>query len=125
MDPDRKAEWVAALRSGEYVQGRDALHVRHGGVSRFCCLGVACDLAEKAGIVRADESTVFRGRTRYVAVEDATDGSGSLLPIAVADWLGVSRNPLVTREGRPASLSTLNDMNIPFSIIADLIEEQL
>jgi hypothetical protein len=119
MDPDRKAEWVAALRSGEYVQGRDALHVRHGGVSRFCCL------AEKAGIVRADESTVLRGRTRYVAVEDATDGSGSLLPIAVADWLGVSRNPLVTREGRPASLSTLNDMNIPFSIIADLIEEQL
>lgn len=125
MDPDRKAEWVAALRSGEYAQGRDALHVRHGGGSKFCCLGVACDLAEKAGIVRAEESTVLRGRTRYVAAEDATDGGTAFLPIAVADWLGVSCDPLVTREGRPVCLSTLNDMNIPFSIIADLIEEQL
>lgn len=39
MNPEIKAKWVAALRSGDYEQGRGYLH--RGG---FCCLGVACDL---------------------------------------------------------------------------------
>lgn len=36
MDAELKAKWIAALRSGEYRQCRDAL-VKDGG---FCCLGV-------------------------------------------------------------------------------------
>lgn len=40
MSPELKAKWVAALRSGEYKQGREVL--RNG--DQFCCLGVLCDI---------------------------------------------------------------------------------
>lgn len=39
MDADIKREWVAALRSGEYKQGRNRLCHR----GRMCCLGVLYD----------------------------------------------------------------------------------
>jgi hypothetical protein len=44
MDAELKSKWVAALRSGEYRQGKYAL--RSG--SSFCCLGVLCVLADVA-----------------------------------------------------------------------------
>jgi hypothetical protein len=40
MNPEVKARWVAALRSGEYKQGKGALRLNN----KFCCLGVLCDL---------------------------------------------------------------------------------
>lgn len=36
LDPAKKALWVAALRSGEYKQGKGCLH----NDGKFCCLGV-------------------------------------------------------------------------------------
>lgn len=39
LDPEFKAKWVAALRSGEYQQGR--LHL-HPSKDTYCCLAVAC-----------------------------------------------------------------------------------
>lgn len=42
MDPELKAKWVAALRSGEYKQGRRALR---SVANEFCCLGVLCEVA--------------------------------------------------------------------------------
>ena len=44
MDPELKAKWVAALRSGEYKQGRDVLH--NNKSNTYCCLGVLCRVAE-------------------------------------------------------------------------------
>lgn len=38
LDPDFKTKWVAALRSGEYKQGRHTLIDTDGG---YCCLAVA------------------------------------------------------------------------------------
>lgn len=43
-------EWVEALRSGKYLQGRKSL--RTG--DKFCCLGVACDVAAKEGWVKGE-----------------------------------------------------------------------
>jgi hypothetical protein len=40
MNPEVKAAWIAALRSGKYKQGRQALRVG----DFFCCLGVLCDV---------------------------------------------------------------------------------
>lgn len=37
-----KTKWLAALRSGEYKQGRAQLHNR--AQNTFCCLGVACKI---------------------------------------------------------------------------------
>lgn len=42
MDAELKAKWTAALRSGEFRQGRNALKSDDG---RFCCLGVLCQIA--------------------------------------------------------------------------------
>lgn len=43
MDPELKTKWVAALRSGEYTQGRGYLY--HPLTNSFCCLGVLCAVA--------------------------------------------------------------------------------
>lgn len=47
MDPELKAKWIKALRSGAYDQGREAL-VAYG---RYCCLGVLfCGLLGKGSL---------------------------------------------------------------------------
>lgn len=41
MDKELKAKWVAALRSGEYVQGHGRLRDVN---DHYCCIGVLCKL---------------------------------------------------------------------------------
>ncbi len=41
LSPELKAEWLKALRSGQYEQGRERLH--HDG--QYCCLGVLAILS--------------------------------------------------------------------------------
>lgn len=54
MKAEWKTRWLKALRSEEYEQGtgtlRDSFDYEQsgyvpGGVKRFCCLGVLCDIA--------------------------------------------------------------------------------
>lgn len=40
MTQELKDKWIAALRSGEFKQGRGRLCVAEGGVCTHCCLGV-------------------------------------------------------------------------------------
>lgn len=40
----RLKEWVAALKSGKYIQGKGYLR---SGDNKYCCLGVACDISKK------------------------------------------------------------------------------
>jgi hypothetical protein len=47
MNQEIKANWVAALRSGDYKQGAGKLRAVS---NNFCCLGVLCDLAVKEGV---------------------------------------------------------------------------
>jgi hypothetical protein len=41
MNPEWKAKWIAALRSGAYKQGRRNLR---DDLDNFCCVGVLCDI---------------------------------------------------------------------------------
>lgn len=78
MDPDVKAKWVEALRSGEYKQGKGVLEQE----GKFCCLGVLCDLAVKNGVqveVGTKLSAMEQARTTY-------DGAGDMPPKSVVDW---------------------------------------
>lgn len=43
LAPDLKAKWLAALRSGEFIQGHTQLRSSDG--SKHCCLGVLCVVA--------------------------------------------------------------------------------
>lgn len=47
MNKEIKAKWLAALRSGDYMQYRGQLrHTAYGetGELKYCCLGVLCDV---------------------------------------------------------------------------------
>lgn len=148
-------KWVEALRSGNYKQGKGALRVTQGrklspSEDRFCCLGVACDLAEREGVMLDVGFTPLP----HDGVWDVSyDGDHLELPEAVQDWLGIHEsNPLIERYGlvdraglrgreRPdAYRFKLDDYNNPdlnrtlaeinddvdnsFGLIANLIEAQ-
>lgn len=125
MNQEIKAQWVAALRSGEYEQGQ--LSLRNG--NKYCCLGVLCDIAVKP--LRLDVRKADCGlgdceshRTyRY-------DGAEAFLPKSVMDWAGIGDpkgflpEPMLYDGDLLSSLFSLNDSGMPFSEIADIIEEK-
>lgn len=125
MNPEIKALWIAALRSGEYEQGVAALNSEN----KFCCLGVLCELAVKeGGIVQVSDR---KGIVSY-------DGYSAYLPDSVREWAGVGDEDgkfeeKITYElpeypGRMAVASTLTRLNdsarYNFNQIADVIEAQ-
>lgn len=123
MNPEIKAQWLTALRSGDYRQGQGSLK-RDG---KFCCLGVLCDLAVKAGIAAETHVTMI-GATAF-GTGPADENSGTL-PFVVQTWAGLpSNNPsfrynvLSADEYEYDSLAGLNDGGRSFAEIADLIEE--
>lgn len=104
--------WLVALRSGDYKQGKGRLRIG----DEFCCLGVACDLAEKAGLIT---SVKVPGTVNLDIYEYR--GDTALLPPIVMEWLGVpNANPLLSSGDNVANL---NDDRVPFAVIADLIEK--
>lgn len=46
-----KKKWLAALRSGEYVQGIRKLCQIGEEYDHFCCLGVLCDILVRDGLI--------------------------------------------------------------------------
>lgn len=109
LTPEQQ-EWIDALRSGTYQQGRDRMaSVDADGVTRYCCLGVACDLAVKAG----EPIEVTHDSDGAIAFDGAS--ATDVLPTRVARrlnmWLGGGRE-----------LALLNDRGVSFAQIADYIE---
>lgn len=102
--------WVAALRSGEFKQGRDMLRSNNA----YCCLGVACEIYR-----RETQNAEWRG-SMFVA--GAAGRSSTALPKLVVDWLGVeSGSPRVRTE---VSFIDMNDGDrADFATIADAIEQ--
>lgn len=102
-------EWLAALRSGDYAQGTKRLRTETG----FCCLGVACDIAAKAGTGRwlnsIDDGWVFR-------LTEHAPNEHEWMPKGMQATLGL--NPHWNRE-----LAEMNDKGSSFVDIADFIEK--
>ena len=108
MNPEIRARWTAALRSGDYQQGREQLH--YGGT--WCCLGVLCDLAEKDGVITSTDSG--QGWRSYGGCHDYP-------PDAVVNWAGLpGYNPRAETPG--PTLVALNDSGASFLEIADAID---
>lgn len=137
MNPEIKAEWLAALRSGEFKQAQGVLQVRD--TNAYCCLGVLCRLAVNHGVAQIlnDE---YPDSVVYAALDGSTRSS-EILPRAIAEWAGLHTDPDVDTfqpedcdddhgEG-PCdctgwrSLAELNDGGSSFLEIAQYIEEQL
>lgn len=114
MNPEIKAQWVAALRSGEYKQGKRALN-RDG---KFCCLGVLCDLHSKA------HGIPWGGRPMY---NFRYEGAVVFPNSNVYAWAGMNAEAgtSVSIDGDGNYLYSHNDNGRTFEEIAKAIEEQL
>lgn len=110
MNAEIKAKWTAALRSGDYQQGKGSLNDQ----GKFCCLGVLCDLAVKDEVIGAPVIDEY-GTASYA---DNT----AYLPAEVMEWAGVERADPSAGSFR---LSWLNDDGAPFADIADRIDANL
>lgn len=100
--------WIKALTSGKYKQSEGHLEFDGG----YCCLGVACKVAEENGI-----------KLEYYDKEI----SGKCLTSQpnVKDWLGLTTSDgKFYEEDYCTSLAELNDSGIPFKKIADSIKEK-
>lgn len=135
------AAWLAALRSGEYEQGRGCLSDN----GKFCCLGVACDIAVKQemGVWRTVGGCItFVDETMDTDLYNLHDRSNSgTLTRGLAELLGTGEVGEFTVEhigdvvrdsdgliapgenrGLEHWLTALNDEGFTFAQIADLIE---
>lgn len=137
MNPEIKAKWVAALRSGDYKQGTGVLRSEW---DEYCCLGVLCDIAEKEGVPMivvepAADGDVSDGivGAYYYFDGDRDTGDYEITPSFVAGWAGLpSVNPSVELTDPYdedavvlESLADLNDGGKSFDEMADIIEEHL
>jgi hypothetical protein len=120
MDSFAKEQWVKALRSGDFLQGKGALAKFEGADIRYCCLGVLSEVAFRNGIgdkqIRSGDDCI------------SYDGGKSYPSQNVQSWASIDMDPLVAipNDDRKVCLSDCNDaFGMSFKQIADLIEEQL
>lgn len=123
MNPVIKTNWVKAMLSGDYPQGRYRLRSKD---NKWCCYGVLCDLAVKAGAATWEE----------LSLDDADefhwlcDGTGGVIPGSVAKWAGLldeeSRYNFVDiMIGERVGSAWNDEYGADFKVIAQLIEENL
>lgn len=137
MNPEIKAQWVAALRSGEYTQTCGHLHDNEG----FCCLGVLTDLYIKAHpgkrwVPHAYSDGVFIAFNDFQFLSDDIIKWAGITPHpdhhgnVVADLDEDAEEVLGDNHHIFASsvypLTSLNDeLGMDFKQIADIIEDYL
>lgn len=120
MNPDVKAKWLEALRSGEYQQTDGFLRTRSDG---YCCLGVLSQIASDEGVVPQPKES--NGAYRWTS-ESGNSNNMYLLP-EVMEWAGLDSHSgyINITNGTSVSLSRKNDEGVRFPEIADLIEQYL
>ncbi len=113
MNKKIKAKWVAALRSGKYIQARGALRADN----KFCCLGVLCNLHARA---HPDIAATQHHVNYYI-------GSDAVLPKEVQAWADLPNEcgGDVKIGNNKDSLAWHNDEGRTFDEIANAIESQL
>ncbi len=136
MNPEVKAKWLTALRSGMFGQTRSKLS---DGEGNYCCLGVLCEVALR------DESKperLVKDCTGQRYGDMGTDSSRAYLPRMVQEWAGLIDDSgyfkndngdfndngveIVREDGTIIlgnSLASLNDDKATFEEIANVIEE--
>jgi hypothetical protein len=124
MDSYIAQQWTAALRSGEYEQGTGALN-KDG---KYCCLGVLCDLFDRANPGELEVTERSSGAIAY-------NGDSSLPSATVLNWAGLTDeygSVMMSEQDRDGysieiHLTELNDgtssmRSLTFNEIADVID---
>jgi hypothetical protein len=121
MNPEIKAKWVAALRSGEYQQGKAHLQTGDG---KFCCLGVLCDLYRKE-TGHGYWTTYYNDKAFNLPGEST---SPYYPPLEINKWVERETNWVkvsITINGLSRPIAEHNDGGATFTQIADALEEQM
>lgn len=98
--------WVAALRSGEYKQGKGYLCLN----DCYCCMGVLCEVG---GVDKVQTSE----RLTY-----AYNGESQYAPASAVAFVGLFSSRGDMPNSKPLTL--MNDNGASFSQIADIIESE-
>lgn len=107
MDEQIKKQWVEALRSGKYKQGREYLRTELSkGTYNYCCLGVLCDIKDE----RIWDHKQPQDYINYAYSEFPS--------YTILDWAKLNGK---IAEG----LAAMNDCGASFEEIADWIETNL
>jgi hypothetical protein len=139
MNPTIKESWCNALESGEYHQGIGKLKNQQ---NEFCCLGVLSNLASENHLcewvvsdLSPDFYSCYSSETKeyktddyllkevisWAELEQHTNNAGDVL---------VRWSPILEKYGysngdyNKIFISELNDAEVPFSVIAQLIRDQ-
>jgi hypothetical protein len=133
MNPEVKAKWLSALRSGNFKQTREKLTANNR--QSYCCLGVLCELyRQETGNGRWKVNENYDGN--YDNNKYAFLGADCMPPDEVIKWAGLpadSQNDVPVGE-RPrkwghgvetVTIAGLNDDGKSFAEIADIIESKL
>lgn len=117
MDPEIKAEWVAALRSGDFIQVRGTLRSKSVPNGR-CCLGVLCDVLDKRNGTDDWNPGITGGEWTW-----GPSNNWSMPPDYICEKIGLP----ISDDGRDVStLQIKNDgEQADFFQIADFIEANL
>lgn len=118
MNPEIKAKWLEALRSGKYEQGKGVLR---DAENRFCCLGVLCDLISPDSWDEAPslDNVMICGVAHDVSAfgyHYATHSSDTDLPFSLRTEVSLSADDQEVLIG-------MNDDGRSFAEIADHIEQ--
>ena len=107
MNAEIKKEWVEALRSGKFIQGRDLLRSR----DKHCCLGVLCEIQSKHTGHKWETALSDPNSFTFL---DGFYGLGS----RTLNWCDL-------KSTEALALASMNDKGSTFEEIAKYIEEKL
>jgi len=123
MNKAIKAQWIEAMLSGDYKQGKSALHYKSGatGAKEFCCLGVLCDLYQKEHPETSNWREIDNSSTLYFDAKDAKGdvelGHNAYPPELVLEWADLN-------ERDSSCLAIKNDRGANFGRIAEEIDKK-
>lgn len=123
MNKDIKAQWIEALRSKKYKQGKNALRIPAPKGLQYCCMGVLADLYVQQFPDKARWDDLEGTDISYFMQEGYDYLESSLLPSSVVEWAQIPSSS--GRYGNSdVSLVGMNDDGFSFSEIADVIEKE-
>lgn len=104
LTKEEKDKWVAALRSGDFKQGRDQLY--NSLTNTYCCLGVLAEINNqlKCGLFKAKDYHIGNPISLFRQEASAS---------------------YYLDEGDQDSLMEMNDSGTDFKAIADWIENNI
>lgn len=126
LHPVVKDQWLKALRSGDYKQGRRMLR---SGKDEYCCLGVLCDLHSKDTWYPAEEGNwghLDPSRTGLPSNQVLRwSCAGEPVETLFVNGGDAQKYVTMTLDQSPYGLAALNDAGATFEEIANVIENLL